>query len=312
MISPNAIYGGFFGNSVAISGTTVVVGAPGETASGDSFAGHAYIISTKTGLVSVLTSPNPQFSGWFGFSVAISGTTAVVGAPYETASGENAAGHAYTFNATTGDPISTLTSPNVQALGYFGMSVAISGTTVVVGAWGENVSGESDAGHAYTFSATTGDLISTLTSPNAIAGGLFGNAVAISGTTVVVGAPGETGIHAGHAYTFSATTGDLILTLTSPNAQDGGGFGWSVAMSGTTVVVGAPYETASGMCDAGHAYTFSATSGGLISTLTSPNAQTDGDFGISVAISGTTVVVGAWGETASGQSGSGHAYIFST
>ncbi|MGC2289579.1 MAG: hypothetical protein WA688_06955 [Thermoplasmata archaeon] len=100
------------------------------------------------------------------------------------------------------------------------------------------------------------------------------------------------------------------ITLTSPNAQTDGYFGVSVAISGKTVVVGAPVETVSGNMYAGHAYTFKGKTGALISTLTSPNAQTDGSFGWSVAVSGTTVVVGAIGETASGYDSAGHSYVF--
>jgi len=153
--------------------------------------------------VDELSSPNAQPEGEFGTSVVISGTTVVVGASRETVSGLGDAGHVYIFNAKTGALISTLTSPNAQEYGEFGYSVAISGTTVVVGAYGETVSGQSGAGHVYIFNAKTGALISTLTSPNAQAGGAFGDSVAISGTTVVVGAYGESafGLSAGgHVY----------------------------------------------------------------------------------------------------------------
>ena len=76
---------------------------------------------------------------------------------------------------------------------------------------------------------------------------------------MVVGAEGETAngqTVAGHAYSFDATTGFLTTTLTSPNAQAGGEFGYSVAVSGTTAVVGAQLETGSGFATAGHAYIF--------------------------------------------------------
>ncbi|HXY47123.1 MAG TPA: hypothetical protein VEK13_04420 [Thermoplasmata archaeon] len=314
LASPNAQSTGDFGLSVANSGTTVVVGAPGETASGYDYAGHAYIFNAKTGtLISTLTSSNPQPSGAFGSSVSISGTTVVVGAPEETASGVGYAGHAYVFKATTGALIRTLTSSNPQPSGAFGSSVSISGTTVVVGAPSENASGYSDAGHAYDFKATTGALISTLTSPNAQLGGSFGHSVAIGGTTVVVGAPYETALgysEAGHAYVSNATTGALIRTLTSPKARFDGFFGYSVAIRGTIVVVGAVGETASGHGKAGRAYVFSATTGALIRTLTSPNAQASGAFGSLASISGTTVVVGAPYEKASGYRQGGHAYVF--
>ena len=314
LTSPNAEAGGLFGQAVAVSGTTVVVGAEYETASGYTDAGRAYVCNARTGrLISTLTSPNAQVGGFFGYSVAVSGTTVVVGAPEETATGSRESGHAYVFRASTGAPIATLTSPNSQTDGFFGLSVAISGSTVVVGAYGETALGYSDVGHAYVFKATTGALISTLMSPSAQAYGEFGSSVAISGSTVVVGAPDQTTSghpYAGHAYVFRATTGAPIATLTSPNAQTVGLFGASVAVSGTTVVVGAPGENVSGHLAAGRAYIFKATTGALIATLASPDAQRNGGFGTSVAVGGTTVVVGAPGENASEYVSAGHAYVF--
>jgi FG-GAP repeat len=83
-----------------------------------------------------------------------------------------------------------------------------------------------------------------------------------------------------------------------------------VAISDTTVVVGAPVEKARGYDHAGHSYTFNAASGALISTLASPNAQAKRYFGWSVAVGGTRAVIGAIQETAAGYSYAGHAYVF--
>ena len=100
---------------------------------------------------------------------------------------------------------------------------------------------------SHATSSIVGSGITTLTSPNLRAEGLFGLSVAASGSIVVVGAQGA-------AYTFNAKTGSLISTLGSPNTQSGGGFGHSVAASGNIVLVGSPYETINGEIYAGHAY----------------------------------------------------------
>src|SRR5207245_475381 len=79
-------------------------------------------------------------------------------------------------------------------------------------------------------------------------------------SSVVLGAPAATVMGqtlACHGYVFDATTGSLIATLTSPNAQSGGEFGFSVAISSSGVIVGAPGETSSGLTQAGNAYSFS-------------------------------------------------------
>jgi hypothetical protein len=313
LTSPNAENAGQFGHSVAINegDPIVVVGAPTETANALSEAGHAYFLNTTIGLITTLTSPNAEADGLFGASVAISGTTVVVGAPDETANAVQQAGHAYVFDATDGSLIATLTSATPQLGGLFGASVAVSGTTVVVGAIFETANAHPGAGHAYVFDATDGSLITTLTSPNAQAGSHFGSSVSISGTTVVVGAPDETVnafFHAGHAYVFD-TTGGFVSTLTSANPQLEGSFGSSVSISGTTVVVGAPDETASALPKAGHVYVFDALTGSPIATLTSPYAQASGFFGNSVSVSCASVVVGAFGETANGQHGAGHSVL---
>jgi hypothetical protein len=285
-----------------------------ETANALGDAGHAYVFDATDGsLITTLTSPTPQPGGEFGSSVSISGTTVVVGAPGETATSQVSAGHAYVFDATDGSLITTLTSPTPQPVTYFGWSVSISGPTVVVGAPGEAAGLTNHAGNAYVFDAASGSLVSTLTSPNAQVGGDFGVSVSIGGTTVAVGAPGETANalpQAGHAYVFDASTGSPIASLTSPYAQATGRFGISVSAGCTTVVVGAYGETANGQPTAGHAYSFDATTGFLTTTLTSPNAQGGGVFGTSVAVSGTTVVVGAPQETGSGFATAGHAYVF--
>jgi outer membrane protein assembly factor BamB len=119
-----------------------------------------------------------------------------VGAPAESADTTTAAaGHAYLFDATTGDLISGLTSPHPQAHGGFGSSVAINENDpiAVVGAPFENLDTTTAlAGHAYLFDATTGDLISTLTSTDPQDGEIFGFSVGVfvDDATVIVGAPG--------------------------------------------------------------------------------------------------------------------------
>ena len=321
LTSPNAQTSGWFGFSVAINegDPIVVVGAPQETANTVPLAGHAYVLDTTTGLITTLTSPTPQstvFGRGFGYSVSVSGTTVVVGAPGETANALSEAGNAYVFDATDGSLITTLTSPNALSDGHFGASVSISGSTVVVGARDETaIPGRPRSGNAYIFDGSTGSLITTLTNPTPKGLGNFGYSVSISGTTVAVGAPYEYATpsalsSAGNAYVFDATDGSFIATLTSPNAQVSGLFGFSVSVGGTTVAVGALDETANLQPFAGRAYVFDATGGSLIATLTSPYAQAYGQFGYSVATTCTTVVVGALRETANGQPGAGHAYSF--
>ena len=312
--SPGATFEGGSGYSVAISGGVAVVGAPFEFGPGDvGFAGNAYVVSVDASggpTVLTLTSPTDEV-GDFGAAVAISGNLVVVGAPGI----DSSAGQAYVFSATTGALLWTLSSPNAVLGGSFGLSVAISGNLVVVGAPEENsaIGSVAVAGNAYVFNASTGALVSTLGSATPTVGGSFGDSVAIGGGVALVGAPGETSGGqqlAGNAYLFDPTTGALIATLTSPTPQSGGEFGFAVAVAGGTAVVGAPFQNAAGELEAGAAYTFSATTGALGLSLDSPNAQLDGYFGSAVATNGITVVVGAPNEVAVDRAGAGSIYVF--
>ena len=320
LTTPNPVSNGEFGYSVALSNDTVVVGAPYETVSGMSGAGEVYLFNSATGaLVQTLTDPNPQIQGHFGISVSISGNTVVAGASDVSVSGNSDDGQAYVFDAATGSLIATLNSPYPAYEGDFGRSVAVSGSSVIIGAFGESAAGDYYAGRAYLFGAVSGNLAQSLASPSPQTTGLFGRSVAISGDAVVVGAPGQnaSGVHqAGQVYIFDATTGGLTQTFSSPNPVANGfdayigNFGFSVAASGNTVAVGAPYDNEGGYTQGGAVYVFDATTGALTQTITSPNPSTEEYFGTSIAISGNTVAVGANDLSASGNAEAGLVYIF--
>lgn len=209
----------------------------------------------------------------------------------------------------------TLTSPNVQTNGFFGQALATSGKYLIASAAHEGVGGQSEAGNVYVYDVKTGTLLVSISSPNYQTDGQFGDDVSFVGGNIAIGAGGESvsGLsEAGRAYTFT-TSGTLVDSFTSPDAQTGGNFGQSVAISSTgTVIVGAPREAAYGLSEAGHAYIFDVSKGviGKVLTLTSPNAQTDGLFGFSVATMGSYVIIGAEGESSAGQSDAGNVYVF--
>ena len=273
--NPNA-YGtsdyDYFGQSVAISGNRVVVGAYCEGDAGGTYSGKAYIFDATTGsLLHTLHNPNAYGTSdndYFGTSVAISGNLAVVGAYCEGDAGGTYSGKAYIFDATTGSLLHTLSNPNAygtSADDIFGFSVAISGNYAIIGASGEGDADGTYSGKAYIFDATTGSLLRTLDNPNAYgtsASDNFGQSVAISGNLAIVGAYCEGdagGTYSGKAYIFDATTGSLLRTLNNPNSystSDYDYFGQSVAISGTNVIVGAYGEGDASGPDAGKVYLY--------------------------------------------------------
>jgi hypothetical protein len=329
--NPNAygtIANDYFGYSVAISDNYAIVSANSESDAGGAYSGKAYIFNVTTGaLLQTLNNPNAYGTSaydYFGQKVGISGNYAIVGAPYEDDAGGTTSGKAYIFNVTTGALLHTLNNPNAystSASDFFGNAVAISGSYVIVSAPAEDDAGGLGSGKAYIFDVTTGALLYTLDNPNAYGTSAdeFGVSVAISGDYIIVGANQEAdagGSLSGKAYIFDVTTGALLRTLNNPNVYGtsaGDQFGWSVAISGSYVIVGTREEDDAGGSESGKAYIFDVTTGALLYTLNNPNAYgtSAGDlFGESVAISGDYIIVGANNEDDAGGTQSGKAYIY--
>jgi hypothetical protein len=188
----------YFGGRVAISGMTAIVGARDHAKE----AGQAYVFTgTATGWkqTAELKGADIVAGDQFGASVAISGTTAVVGAP---AYAKNA-GRAYVFTETAfgWTQVAELKGSDTVAGDSFGNSVAISGTTAVVSATALDSGGASLTDRAYVFTGTAGSW-TQVAELKGSATDQFGASVAISGTTAVVGAPDAKG--AGRAYVFAA------------------------------------------------------------------------------------------------------------
>jgi len=331
-----------FGRSVAITDTYAIVGALLEDDAGGADSGKAYIYNTVTGaLLHTLNNPNAYDTSAgdrFGVSVAITDTYAIVGAHTEDDAGGDASGKAYIFNTATGALLHTLNNPNAygtSADDYFGLSVAITDTYAIVGAYFEDDAAGNQSGKAYIFNTATGALLHTLNNPNPVAGDpgpvgptvgpsyndFFGLSVAISDTYAIVAAQREDEVagnqsESGKVYIFSTVTGALLHTLNNPNAYDtvlNDFFGYKVAISGNYVVVSAVNEDDAGGTESGKAYIFNATSGALVLTLDNPNAyntSAEDQFGWSVGISGNNVIVSARYEDDAGGVQSGKAYIY--
>ncbi|MCX6876480.1 MAG: choice-of-anchor D domain-containing protein [Verrucomicrobia bacterium] len=320
---PSPVADDEFGYSVAISGTRVVVGAPWND-SGATDAGGAYVYDLSSGTptvpVATLTNPAPGPGDWFGWSVGISGTRVVVAARLDD-TGAIDAGSAYVFDINSGTPnvpVATLNNPTPAMSDYFAVSVAISGTRVIVGANNDDT-GANNAGSAYIYEmagASPSVPVVTLNNPSPSAGDGFGNSVAISGTRVVVGAINDdTGAtDAGSTYVYDVSSGTPtvpVATLNNPSPAAGDSFGLAVAISDMQVVVGANLDDA-GATDAGSAYVYNFSSGTPtvpVATLNNSGPVAGDNFGNSVAVSGRWMVVGAYRDDTGGTD-SGSAYVY--
>lgn len=302
-----------FGGSVAISGNTLIVGAP--AADGDSGVAYVYVEGASgwpTMPTVTLTDPAGKPQDLFGSSVAVSGTTAIVGAPIDVSPNE---GNAYIYeegdsgwpstpNATLPDPAPGSADEN------FGSSVAVSPTTAVVGAPGGLGTSPGPA-YIYTNNGTSvwqTTPIATLADPAASDRDYFGGSVAVAatGAQVLVGAPG-TDHSEGRAYIYEETESGWptapTTTLPDPGVRDD--FGFSVAESGNTIVIG--NRGAPGNREA-YAYTDGASGWPKKPTLrlADPKPGAGGGFGNSIGVSGTTAIVGD--DTA--YKGSGAAFMY--
>ncbi len=337
--------GDFFGMAVAADGDTALVGAlQAYDADFNNRPGAAYVFTWNS--VSEVWTKNATLNASdgdngdeFGRSVALDGDTAVVGAHQydEGEPGEGQAtntGSAYIFTKDSQGmwkQTAQLTASDAADGDQFGYSVAVDGDTIVVGAHLDD-DGGAESGSVYVFTKPSGDngwddwnslsadgkamLTTKLTAPGAAAGGYFGNSVAIDGNTIVVGAR-----KADSAYAITKPSSDansdgsidwedwdsldadgkatLTATLTAFDAAAGDEFGISVAIDGNTVVVGAhQHDKSDTVNNSGAAYVFTKpgnawATGTETVKLTASDGTRGDEFGISVAVSGNTVVIGA-------------------
>jgi hypothetical protein len=310
---PRPSGGALFGSSVAASVQYVVSGAPGLT----TVPGSVGVYDANAGaLLWTLTNPSASNGDQFGASVAVAGKYVVVGAPGDDTSGTNT-GRAYVFDATTGNLVSTLVNPNPSPgqspPDDFGVAVAISGSTVWVGA---DEDSQQD-GRVFQFDLTTGAYTGKLDPPAAGLGRHFGEALSASGNLLAVAAPLAGPNFEGQVYVYnpSNSLSTVQTTIDEPGtqaAQDW--FGQSVALDGVTLAVGAPLRDIGGNTDVGEAYVYHVPLAGgaatLQQTLSNPHADNSQErFGLGVGISNNAVIVGSPYDDTNSQF-NGQAYIF--
>jgi len=322
-----------FGSTVAMSedGTTAIVGAYVEDATGFSDAGSAYIFTQVGGIwleEQKLIAGDPEGGGYFGWAVSLSGdgNTAIVGAYGEDTVGAEA-GAAYIFTRSGGvwTQQQKLQASDIEQYDRFGYSVSISsdGNTAIIGAYGESAGGIL-AGAAYIFTQSGGVWTEQqkILASDAQASDNFGWSVSISsdGNTAIVGSYGEDtgGSLAGSAYMYTRSGGVWTQQqkIQASDVQGGDRFGYTVSMSsdGNTAIIGAYHED-TGASGAGSAYIFTQ-SGGVWTQqqkIQASDAEATDYFGYKVSMSsdGNTAIIGAYLED-TGAISAGAAYIFTS
>lgn len=253
----------------------------------------------------------------FGYSVSLSGDTAIIGSPYDDDNGSDS-GSAYIFSrsGSTWSLQTKLIASDAGADDRFGCSVALDGDTALIGACRDD-DGSINNGSVYvfTYSGTTWEQQTKLIASDAEANDQFGWSVALDGDTALVGADiEENNGYSGAAYIF--TRSGAIWTeqqkFTVSDATANANFGWSVALSGDSCLIGSPYDDDNGT-DSGSAYIFSrsGTTWSQQQKLTTLDAVAGDRFGYAVALDGDTALIGAdWDDDDLVGNATGSAYIF--
>ncbi|WP_157580179.1 FG-GAP repeat protein [Rudanella lutea] len=299
----------YFGYDVAISGDYIIVGAIRKLIGSNTNQGAAYVFvrsGTTWTQQARLVASDGAANDSFGFSVALSGNYAIVGANQKTVGSNTNQGAAYAFlrSGITWTQQARLTA-NDGALGdYFGSSVAISGDYVVIGASQKTIGSNSYQGAAYVFVRGGGTWTqqARLTASDGANNDFFGRSVSIDGDYVVVGALykviNATINQGGAAYVFTrnGNAWSQQIRLTASDVASPDNFGSGVAISGDYVLIGASSKTINGNILQGAAYLFQR----INSTWTQIRRITDNSpsrtyYGFAVGISNGSFIIGGYG-----------------
>ena len=333
VVPPNAESSRIFGVTLSADGNTAVVGTVQavDTASSSAGAAKAFVYTRRDGdwdtsAPATLTLPEGGTYSSHGLAVSENGDTVAVTHFVPATETSDESGTVLVFTRPGGGWASTsqaarLTMPSGEYETNFGHAVSISGDTIVVGAYGEDYYSRNPMhkGAAFVFTKPNGGWVSTSAAAKltALAGDIgdeFGRAVAVSGDTIVIAAPGDRNhrrSRVGSAYVFTRPSNGWVSTsesvkLVAPDSWgsywSGNNFGSSVALKGDTVVVGATRYYGGG------AYVFTKPSDGwdnpyIVSKLTQPLSERAGNFGVSVSMSDDAIYVGASGSP-------GRVYVF--
>ena len=304
-----------FGWAVAAEGDTLLVGAPRHA--GLAYSAGAAFVYERQGddwlQTAKLLGADTAQGDSFGYSVALSGDTALIGAWND----DGGRGAAYVFERTGAGWAETakLTAADGVSGDFFGGALALHGDRALVGAQ-YRTGTQTNQGAAYFFERAGGSWDQTAklvaTAPGAF--DEFGAALDFDGTTAVVGAPRRTGqgFGAGGAYVFVETPAgwvqETLLTVVGP-AQNHA-FGTAIEVEGDRVAIGAPGSDAAAP-GAGAVHVRSRFGPLWVeeAKLLAADAASYQFLGRSVALEGARLLAGAPGHSHAGPA-TGAAYVF--
>jgi hypothetical protein len=290
-----------FGFSVAIDANTAVVGTRFHDAvATDAGAAYVYTRSGSTwSLQQKLTPSDGALEDWYGFSVAVAGETLAVGSFSHDAAGTNTgAAYVYTRSGSTWSLQQKIAPSDGGANDGFGVSVGLSGNTLLVGSYFNAMNG---AAYAYTRSGSTWSLQQKITAADGAASDSFGWSVSVDADTALIGSfnddDGFTNAGSAYVFTRSGSAWSQQAKLLASNAAASRRFGTSVSVSGDVGLIGTD--------NAGATFSYFFQRTGTTWSEQTNFAGTSGQrYGFSVALDGVTGVVGSFADAA------GSAYVY--
>jgi hypothetical protein len=311
-----------FGGAVAISGDTMVVGAGGATIGSHTSQGGVYIY-VRSGAVWTLqtkvTLAGGAASDLFGAAVAISGDLMIASALRPLAGGDTGTVYSFMRSGTVWTQGATFNAPAGSGYTRFGVSLAVSGNTIAVGAPQLTVGGQIQQGAVFVwiYQGATWQSQGMLTVSDGAIGDQLGDSVALAGDLLLAGAPyhsvgANNGVGSAYIFSRSGANWSQQARLVAGDGATHDFFGLSVAIAADLAVVGAPSNF--GEADsAGAAYEFarSTTSWNQVAKLHAPDAARDDRLGGTVAITGSVVLTGAATDQIGSNQNQGSVWAFS-
>ena len=327
-MTESVIPGYEYGTDMAIAGDWLTVGAfrDGNVGNENIWASGSFHLYQRQpdntwALKFKRYDPDAKTNDFFGWSIGMTSTHIISGAPYADAPGfaEKGKAYIYTYDVNAVVLQGTLQASDGLELDLFGQGVDMHGDLAVVGAPGKEVTGIDAAGKAYVFTrtGTTWNETSMLTAPDAAASDGFGHQVAIQGDYIAIASPYKTvngSYNAGKVYVFrkNGSAWNLISQLISPNSSAGENFGQHVSISNNVLLVGAPQNLGSITDANGRMYIFQLSGNTVIyeAMLTASDGLKSDRFGNFGSYYDNTIIVGAPNADIGAASNAGKAYIF--
>jgi hypothetical protein len=318
LLAADGASGDIFGHFASLSGNTAVIGAHCDDDHGlDSGSAYVFInTGTSWSQQAKLLAVDGAINDYFGWSGAVDGDTAIIGAIGDDDNGADAgAAYVYVRSGASWTQQQKLLAGDGASGDNFGYSVSLSGDTVIIGApFDDDVGGYTGSAYVFTRSGASWTQQAKILPTGVAAGDYLGDSVFIAGDTALMGAPfdNDNGVGSGSVYVFTRTGTSWVqqAKLLASDGQEWDNFGTSLSFSNETALIGADGDNDNNY-DSGSTYVFvrTGTTWNQQAKLLADDGEMYDFFGGSCSLSGDIALIGAAFEDDGGDS-AGSAYVY--